>query len=45
MALEQSSPHMGDIGDEEPTEETDPDRHYEREVENEREEKPKQSDS
>lgn len=33
MALERDPAHLGDIGDGEPEEETDPDRVYEQEIE------------
>lgn len=32
MALQCSSPHLGDIGEEEPVMETNPDRFYEQEI-------------
>jgi hypothetical protein len=38
MALQCDLPHLGDIGDTEPERETDPDRHYEQEIESERRE-------
>ncbi|MGB9965401.1 hypothetical protein [Halobacterium hubeiense] len=37
MALERDPAHLGDIGDEDPEQESDPDRVYEQEAERERE--------